>query len=77
MERLEREKDELLSHYFRILPEGLDTLEPEDRNRIYKMLDLSVRAQKDGSLKLTWVLDACRWRDNEPPPPGSFRTRGR
>jgi site-specific DNA recombinase len=77
VEQLERDKEALLNHYARIVPEQLDTLEPEERNRVYKMLDLTVLAHENGNLELTWALGAGPCRDNEPPPPGSCRTRGR
>jgi hypothetical protein len=42
VERLEREKEALLEQYSRMVPEHLDALEPSERNRVYRMLDLSV-----------------------------------
>jgi hypothetical protein len=77
VEQLERDREALLNHYARIVPEQLDTLEPEERNRVYKMLDLTVLAHENGNLELTWALGADPCRDNEPPPPGSCRTRDR
>jgi hypothetical protein len=67
----------LLSHYSRIAVEHLDNLEPEERNRVYKMLDLKVLAHEDGNLEVKWTLGGSLCRDNEPLPPGSCRTRGR
>ncbi len=72
VEQLERDKEALLNHYARIVPEQLDTLEPEERNRVYKMLDLTVLAHENGNLELTWALGADPCRDNEPPPRWSF-----
>jgi hypothetical protein len=72
VEQLERNKEALLNHYARIVPGQLDTLEPEERNRVYKMLGLTVSAHVDGSLVLTWALDADPCRDNEPLPRWSF-----
>ena len=77
MERLEREKEAPLEQYSRMVPEHLDALEPSERNRVYWMLDLSVLAQGDGDLELSWALGVGPCRDNEPPPPGGCRTRGR
>ena len=74
---LERDRDALLNHYSRIVPEHLDNLEPEERNRVYKMLDLTVMAHANGSLDLRWALGGDPCRDNEPLPPGGCRTRGR
>ena len=75
--RLERDREALLNHYAQIVPEQLDALEPEERNRVYKMLDLTVLAQENGDLELKWALGADPCRDNEPPPPDNCRTRGR
>ena len=77
MERLEREKEAPLEQYSRMVPEHLDALEPSERNRVYWMLDLSVLAQGDGDLELSWALGVGPCGDNEPPPPGGCRTRGR
>ena len=74
---LERDRDALLNNYSRIVPEHLDNLEPEERNRVYKMLDLTVMAHASGSLDLRWALGGDPCGDNEPLPPGSCRTRGR
>jgi site-specific DNA recombinase len=77
LERLERDRNALLSHYSQIAAEHLDNLEPEERNRVYKMLDLKVLVQEDGNLEVKWVLGGNPCRDNEPLLPGSCRTRGR
>jgi hypothetical protein len=73
VEQLERDREALLNHYARIVPEQLDALEPEERNRIYKMLDLTVLAHENGSLELKWALGADPCRDNEPLPDGVLR----
>ena len=44
VERLERNRDALLERYSRLVPERLDALEPSERNRVYRMFDLSVLA---------------------------------
>jgi hypothetical protein len=71
LERLEQDRDALLSHYSQIAVEHLDNLEPEKRNRVYKMLDLKVLAHEDGNLEVKWTLGADLCGDNEPLPPGS------
>ena len=58
----------MLSHYSQIADEHLDNLEPEERNRVYKMLDLKVLAQEDGNLEAMWALGGNPCRDNEPLP---------
>src|SRR3712207_6054226 len=44
IERLEHDRDALLSYYSRLAVERLDELEPEECNRIYRMLGLTVLA---------------------------------
>ena len=77
VDRLERDREALLNHYSRIVPEHLDGLEPVERNRIYKILDLTVLAHENGNLELKWNLGADLCRDNEPLLPGGCRTPGR
>ena len=77
VDQLERDRDTVLNNYSRIAPQQLNALEPAERNRIYKMLDLTVLAHENGSLELKWALGADLCRDNEPPPLDSSRTRGR
>jgi hypothetical protein len=77
MEQLEQDRDTLLNHYSRIAVEPLDKLEPEERNRVYKMLDLKVLANGDGNLEAKLALGGGPCADNEPRPPDSSRTRGR
>jgi hypothetical protein len=54
------------------LTKQLDVLEPEERNRVYKILALTVLAHENGNLELMWALGADPCRDNEPPPRWSF-----
>jgi hypothetical protein len=68
LEQLERDRDALLNHYSRIVTERLDALEPEERNRVYKMMDLTVLAYDNGDLEVKWALGADPCRDNEPLP---------
>jgi hypothetical protein len=77
VERLEQDRDALLNHYTRIAVEHLDKLEPEERNRVYRMLDLKVLAHRDGNLEVKWALSGDPCGDNEPLPLDSSRTRGR
>jgi hypothetical protein len=66
IERLKHDRDALLSHYSRIVPEQLEALEPDERNRVYKMLRLTVLAHEDGKLEASWTLGGDPCRDNEP-----------
>jgi hypothetical protein len=77
MERLKHDRDALLSHYSRIVPEQLDALEPNERNRVSKMFYLTVMAHEDGKLEAKWTLGGAPCRDNEPLPPDSCHTPGR
>jgi hypothetical protein len=77
IERLKHDRDALLSHYSRIVPEQLDALEPNERNRVYKMLGLTVMAYEDGKLEAKWTFDQALCRDNVTLLPGSCRTPGR
>jgi multidrug resistance efflux pump len=52
LEQLEREKDTLLENYAALAPEALESLESEERHRIYKMLRLRVFAGLDGSIEV-------------------------
>jgi hypothetical protein len=77
IERLEQDRDALLNHYSRIAANHLDELEPEERNRVYKMLHLTVLAHPNDNLEVKWALGGDPCRDNATTLPGSFRTRGR
>jgi site-specific DNA recombinase len=47
LEELQRDKDALLEHYAALAPDALDSLAPEERHRLYKMLKLKVVAHLD------------------------------
>src|SRR5215218_5586916 len=50
LQELERDKKTLLESYADMLPDALDGLTAEERNRIYRMLRLKVRASEDKSI---------------------------
>src|SRR5918998_3012974 len=77
IERLENDRDALLSYYSQLAVERLDELEPEERNRIYRMLGLTVLAYEDKKLEARWAFDAVLCGDNVTLPPGDCRTAGR
>jgi site-specific DNA recombinase len=56
LEALERDRDALLESYARMTPAELDTLSPEERHHVYKMLRITVEVSPDGSLEVTGVL---------------------
>ena len=59
-------------YYDQVAVEHLNNLEPEERNRVYKMLDLKVLAHEDANLEVKWTLGGNLCRDNEPLPRWSF-----
>jgi DNA-binding transcriptional regulator PaaX len=68
---IERSKEALISHYAPLVPQTLNELSSEEKNRIYKMMHLQVLAQRDGTLIADWGCNVL------PQPPGSCRTPGR
>ncbi|MDQ3863519.1 MAG: recombinase family protein, partial [Actinomycetota bacterium] len=67
---LERGKEELVSHYAALVPQGLDEVSPAEKNQIYNMMNLRVFAHPDDTLIADWGCNIS------PLPPGSFRTLG-
>jgi site-specific DNA recombinase len=53
IEALKDDANALLASYERAAPENLDTLAPEERHHVYRLLRLEVLAQPDGSLEAT------------------------
>jgi len=66
LEQLERDRHALLNHYSRIVPERPDTLEPDERNRVCKLLGLKVLARENGDFEVKWALGGAPCGDNEP-----------
>jgi hypothetical protein len=56
LEALELDRDVLLDHYAAIAPEALDSLIPEERHRLYKMLRITVIVQPDTTLEVNGVF---------------------
>jgi site-specific DNA recombinase len=56
LEELQRDKDALLEHYVTLAPEALDSLTPEERHQLYRMLRLKVVARLDETIELTGDL---------------------
>src|SRR5919206_3477499 len=56
IEQLERDKDALLDHYSAIAPEALDSLTPEERHQLYRMLRLEVVIRPDANLEVGGVF---------------------
>ena len=59
LEQLEREKDTLLENYAALAPEALESLKPEERYRIYKMLRLRVFAGLGGGVEVNGTFGAA------------------
>jgi site-specific DNA recombinase len=56
LEALERDAEDLLASYAGMVPEGLDALSPEERQRVYKMLHLKVYTYADGGTELEGIF---------------------
>ena len=56
IEALERDKETLLEYYASIAPEALDSLTPEERHQLYRMLRLEVMVRPDGDLEVSEVF---------------------
>ena len=54
---LERDRDALLDKLEGVAPEALDTLAPEERHQVYKILRLKVGANLDGSFEISGVFE--------------------
>jgi len=53
---LEQGRDALMEFYSGAVPEELERLEPEERNRVYGMLRFEVLARPDGTLEARGIL---------------------
>ncbi|MCA1687698.1 MAG: hypothetical protein LC714_03685 [Actinobacteria bacterium] len=51
--RVRNERDLILESYAALAPEALDALSPEERRKVYVILDLTVEAVADGGLKIS------------------------
>ena len=56
IEELQRDKDALLEHYAALAPDALDSLAPEERHQLYRMLRLKAVARLDETIELTGDL---------------------
>ena len=56
IEELEWDKEALLESYAKMAPVALDSLLPEERHEVYKMLRLRVIAHLDGTLEISGVF---------------------
>jgi site-specific DNA recombinase len=56
LEELQRDKDALLDYYAALAPDALDSLAPEERHRLYRMLRLKIVARPDETIELTGDL---------------------
>ncbi len=58
IERLERDKDELLNSYAKRAPKALEGLSPEERHQLYRLLQLAVVVSPDRSLEVSGASGA-------------------
>jgi hypothetical protein len=56
VEALERDRDALLEFYVGAVPEALDQLDGEEKNRVYRMLRLEITPRPDGILDVRGIL---------------------
>jgi hypothetical protein len=56
LEALELDRAVLLEHYSAIAPEALNSLIPEERHRLYKLLRITVIVQPDITLEVSGVF---------------------
>jgi hypothetical protein len=54
--RLERDRDTLMESYVGMVGEGLEDVAPEERHRVYKLLQLGVRFRPDWPLEITGIF---------------------
>jgi hypothetical protein len=71
LDAIERDRDLILETYATLAPEALDSLSPEERRKVYVILNLTVEALVDGSLKISGAFG------EEPPVWESDRTSTR
>ena len=55
-EQLERDRDALLGHAVATVPEDLEALSGEERNRLYRMLRLEITPVEDGTRRVQGVF---------------------
>ena len=56
LKALESDRDVLLEHYAAIASEALDSLIPQERHRLYKLLRITVIVQPDTTLEVSGVF---------------------
>jgi hypothetical protein len=54
LEEMERSKDAIMAHYASLVPQGLAELSSEERNQVYKTMNLQVHASRDDMLIADW-----------------------
>ena len=58
VEELKRDRDALLEFYAGAVPEALDSLDGEERSKVYRMLRLEITPHEDGILDVRGILSA-------------------
>ena len=56
---LETDAEAVVALYSKMVPQSLDTISPEERNQLYRMLRLGVDVHPDGSLEVGWGIRVC------------------
>jgi hypothetical protein len=83
LRNLQREKVTIMERYAGMVPEALETLSPQERHRVYRMLRLKVVAQPDDMMEVQGVIGdrflgtKCVLRRSSPRPSRSRMADGR
>ncbi len=78
LREIEQDKNTLLEHYAGMVPEALDDLTPEERHHVYKMLQLRILVDPDGTLQVSGTFgDKLHLGENGPTPESGASTSGK
>ncbi len=64
IEAAQRDMETLIDGYAETIPENLDTLTPEERHEIYRMLRLGVRLDNTGAVEIEGMVSVPEKRDH-------------
>jgi hypothetical protein len=78
LENLERDKAALLEHYASMVPDEIDDLSSEERNRVYKMLGLRATVRPSGVLEVSGTFgEGLELSKRSPTPASGARSSAR
>jgi hypothetical protein len=58
---LETDAEAVVALYSKMVPQSLDTITPEERNRLYRMLHVGVEVHPDGTLEVGGASGFAMW----------------